>query len=66
MAGVNMFASDAQRRADGTGGFSVNEEMVKLCQQPGFLKEKEGGTKLRHLYQMSEPSDACGFHNIAA
>lgn len=52
MAGVNMFASDAQRRADGTGGFSVNEEMVKLCQQPGFLKEKEGGTKLRHLYQM--------------
>lgn len=51
---VSIFASDAERRSDGNGGFSVNVEMLRLLQKPGYLSIEAGGQRLRDLYQERE------------
>ncbi|KAH9921635.1 uncharacterized protein B0H18DRAFT_1020599 [Fomitopsis serialis] len=50
--GVRAFASDADRRADGTGGLKVHPQMqVILDSSTGFIKTDECGQKLRDLYR---------------
>jgi len=50
--GVRIFASDAERCADGTGGLKVHPQMqVILGSSRGFIKTDEGGQKLRDLYR---------------
>jgi len=51
---VHMFASDAQRGSDGTGGFSVSPEMLRIVGKPGYLSIEAGGQRLRDLYQERE------------
>lgn len=53
--GVRLFASDAQRRADGTGGLRVHPEMLSILgRTTGFIKTDEGGQRLRDLYRAGE------------
>lgn len=54
-SGIRLFASDAQRHADGTAGLRVHPDMLTILNgTTGFIKTDEGGQRLRDLYRAGE------------
>ncbi|KAH9837635.1 uncharacterized protein C8Q71DRAFT_753664 [Rhodofomes roseus] len=50
--GVRLFASDAERRADGSGGLKAHPRMFAILDRTsGYIKNDEGGQTLRDLYR---------------